>query len=210
VRFALSRALTEGLKRLSRAHESTLFMTLLAGFEVLLGRYSGQDDVSVGSPIAGRNRAEIEGLLGFFVNTLVLRGQLGGNPTFEELLGRLRQTTLGAYAHQDLPFERLVEELQPERHLSRAPLFQVMFVMQNAPLPQMRLSDLSFSVLEPEGGTTEVRPDAVGVGDGGRVCKGGCNTPRTFLSGRRPSVWWRTTAACWSRRWRTRGGRSAN
>src|SRR6185503_303744 len=102
---------TAALDRLSRAQGATLFMTLLAAFDVLLCRTSGQDDVCVGTPIAGRNRAEIEPLIGFFVNTLVLRADLGDNPTFVELLGRVKEDALGAYAHQDLPFERLVEAL---------------------------------------------------------------------------------------------------
>ena len=111
----------------------TLYMLLLAAFQVLLSRYSGQEDIVVGSPIAGRNRAETEGLIGFFVNTLAMRTDLSGNPTFRELLGESKRTALSAYAHQDLPFEKLVEELQPERDLSQNPLFQVMFAVQNAP-----------------------------------------------------------------------------
>ncbi|MDB4951688.1 MAG: non-ribosomal peptide synthetase [Gemmatimonadetes bacterium] len=130
----LPRALTERLNALARAEGATLFMTLLAAFSALLGRYSGQDDVVVGSPIAGRNRAEIEGLIGFFVNNLPMRTDLGGEPTFRELLRRARETTLGAYAHQDLPFERLVEELGAQRSVSHTPVFQVLFnLLTNRP-----------------------------------------------------------------------------
>ncbi|MCY1023392.1 non-ribosomal peptide synthetase [Pyxidicoccus sp. MSG2] len=118
---------------LSRKERTTLFMTLLAGFCAVLHRYSGQEDVVVGSPIAGRIRPELEGLVGFFVNTLVLRNDLSGNPRFVELLARVREVTLGAFAHQELPFEKLVEALQPERTLSHAQVVQVMFVLQNAP-----------------------------------------------------------------------------
>ena len=127
----LSKELTQELKALSRSHDVTLYMTLLAAFQTLLFRYSAQDDIAVGAPIAGRTHDETEGLIGFFVNTLVLRSDLSGNPPFRELLGRVREVALGAYAHQDLPFEKLVEELQPERNLGHSPLFQVMFVLQN-------------------------------------------------------------------------------
>jgi amino acid adenylation domain-containing protein/FkbH-like protein len=119
--------LRDALDRLSRREGSTLYMTLLAAFQVLLCRYSEQTDVVVGSPVANRNRREIEGLIGFFANTLVLRTSLDGNPSFQELLGRVREVALGAYMHQDVPFEKLVEELQPERSLSHQPLFQVLF-----------------------------------------------------------------------------------
>ena len=129
----LSEELSRSLKELSRRSGATLFMTLLAGFKVLLARYSGQDDLLVGIPIAGRTRKETESLIGFFVNTLVMRGDLSGRPGFEELLARVRETALGAYAHQDLPFEKLVEELRPERDRSRSPLFQVMFQLLNTP-----------------------------------------------------------------------------
>jgi non-ribosomal peptide synthetase component F len=108
-------------------------MNLLAAFNVLLYRYTDQEDILIGSPIANRNRAELERMLGLFVNTLVLRNNLSGNPSFRELLHRVREVTLDAYAHQDLPFEMLVEELQPERDLSRNPLYEVMFVLQNTP-----------------------------------------------------------------------------
>jgi acyl-CoA synthetase (AMP-forming)/AMP-acid ligase II/acyl carrier protein len=142
-RFALSAELRAALSRLGREHGATLFITLLAGFKALLHRMSGSTDVSVGSPIANRNRKELEPLVGFFVNLLVLRTDLGGDPTFEELLARVRDTALGAFAHQDLPFERLVEELQPGRDLSQAPLFQVAFVLQGSLPGTLRAGALS-------------------------------------------------------------------
>ena len=119
--------LTHKLRELGRRENATLFMVVLGAFQVLLGRYSGQTDLAVGSPIANRGRVELENLIGFFTNTLVLRIDLTGKPGFREILQRVREMTLGAYEHQDLPFEKLVAELEPERHLSRAPLFQVMF-----------------------------------------------------------------------------------
>jgi amino acid adenylation domain-containing protein len=125
--------LTEGLKELGRGEGATLFMTMLAAFQVLLHRYSGDEDIAVGTPIAGRRRYELERLIGFFANTLVMRVNLAGEPTFRELLSRVRESALGAYTHQDVPFEKLVEALAPPRDPSRNPLFQVMFVMQNAP-----------------------------------------------------------------------------
>ena len=124
--------LTNRLKEISQAEGATLFMTTLAAFKVLVCRYARQEDIAIGSPIANRNHPEIEPLIGFFVNTLVLRTDLSGNPTFRELLRRVRQTAIGAYAHQDLPFERLVEELHPDRDLSRNPLFQVIFQLFSA------------------------------------------------------------------------------
>ena len=131
--LAISAALLQALHDLSRRHGVTLFMTLLAAFQLLLHRYTDQDDIVVGSLIANRNRVETEGLIGFFVNTLVLRTDLSGNPSFRELLDRVREVALGAYSHQDLPFEKLLEALQPPRDLSRTPLFQVLFVLQNTP-----------------------------------------------------------------------------
>src|SRR5579864_3742689 len=124
--------LGRSLKELSRTEGVTLFMTLLAAWQMVLGRYAGQTDVVVGSDIANRNRLETEGLIGFFVNQLVLRGDLRGNPSFREYLGQVRKTVLEGYEHQDVPFEKLVEELGADRDMGRAPLFQVELVLQNA------------------------------------------------------------------------------
>jgi amino acid adenylation domain-containing protein len=144
----LSPSLSESLKNLSQQQGVTLFMTLLAAFKTLLHRYTGQEDILVGSPIANRDRTDIENLIGFFVNTLVLRTNLEGNPSFQELLKRVREVALGAYAHQNLPFEKLVDSLQPQRDLSHTPLFQVMFVLQNAPTTPLELPDLTLKPLE--------------------------------------------------------------
>ncbi|HEX8161810.1 MAG TPA: amino acid adenylation domain-containing protein [Pyrinomonadaceae bacterium] len=151
VAVALPGELAEALRALSRERGATLFMTLLAAWKALLSRHSGQDDLLVGTPIAGRNHAQTEPLVGFFVNTLVMRGDLSGDPTFAGLLARVREAALAAYAHQEVPFEKLVEELQPERDMSRAPLFQVMFVMQNAPARALELPGLKLSRLEDAG-----------------------------------------------------------
>ncbi|MBE9229223.1 amino acid adenylation domain-containing protein, partial [Phormidium sp. LEGE 05292] len=148
--FALSAELTQKLTILSQEQGVTLFMTLLAAFDTLLYRYSGQTDIVVGSPIANRNKSEIEGLIGFFVNTLVLRTDLSNNPSFAQLLDRVREVSLAAYTHQDLPFEMLVEALQPERDLGHTPLFQVMFILQNAPLPELELGELTLSPIDLE------------------------------------------------------------
>ncbi len=131
--LAISRATTEGLKALALKEGATLFMTTLAAFKLLLSRYTGEQDIIVGTPIANRLRLETEDLIGFFANTLVLRSDLSGDHSFRELLARVRTTAREAYAHQDLPFEKLVEELQPERDLSRVPLFQIVFAFQNLP-----------------------------------------------------------------------------
>jgi non-ribosomal peptide synthetase component F/acyl carrier protein len=153
--FRLPRNLSEEIKALSRREGVTVYMTLLAAFQTLLHRYTGMDDIVVGSPIAGRDRMETEGLIGFFVNTLVLRTDLSGDPSFRELLGRVREVALGAYAHQELPFEKLVEELQPERNLSYNPLFQVLFVMQNTPKERLELAGLSLASREVESKTAK-------------------------------------------------------
>ncbi|MBS9386559.1 MAG: amino acid adenylation domain-containing protein [Dolichospermum sp. BR01] len=153
--FALSLELTQGLMQLSQQQGVTLFMTLLAGFDTLLYRYTGQSDILVGTPIANRNHSEIEGLIGFFVNTLVMRTDLSADPSFSSLLGRVREMALSAYAHQDLPFEMLVEALQPQRNLSHTPLFQVAFVFQNAPNSQVELTGLTVSPLVVESTTAK-------------------------------------------------------
>ena len=125
--------LAQKLRELGHLEEATLFMTLLAGFQALLGRYSGQEDVVVGCPIAGRTHCELEGLVGLFVTTLLIRADLSGSPTFRQMLARVRERALMAYAHQELPFEKLVEELRPTRSLSHSPLFQVLFQLRNLP-----------------------------------------------------------------------------
>jgi amino acid adenylation domain-containing protein len=153
--FRLSASLTAELRALSRREGVTMFMTLLAAFKVLLSRYSEQEEIVVGTAIANRTRAEIEPLIGFFINTLALRTSLRGEPSFRELLGRVRETALGAYMHQEVPFEMLVEELEPERSLSYSPLFQVMFVLQNAPLERVQVPGLQISPVDNEHTTTK-------------------------------------------------------
>ncbi|MBO0800030.1 MAG: non-ribosomal peptide synthetase, partial [Blastocatellia bacterium] len=178
--LSLPETLSESLRDLSRRKGVTLFMTLLAAFKTLLYRYTGQEDIIVGAPIAGRTQAELEGLIGFFVNALVLRTDLSGNPSFGELLGRVRETVLGAFAHQDIPFEKLVSELQPPRYHNRTPWVSAAFALQNAPtsasaleLPGLTLSllrmesaaaknDLILSMSERQtslGGSFEYNPD---------------------------------------------------
>ncbi|MBD1865229.1 MULTISPECIES: non-ribosomal peptide synthetase [Trichocoleus] len=150
--FLLPAALNPSIEFLSQQMGITPFMTLLAAFQLLLYRYTRQHDVVVGSPIANRHRAEVEALIGFFINTLVLRTDLSGNPTVSDLLKRVREVALEAYAHQDLPFEQLVEALHPDRNLSHTPLFQVMFVLQNAPTPSLELAGVILHPLQLENG----------------------------------------------------------
>ena len=148
LRFAIPKALFRRLHNLGRATGATPFMVLVAAFNVLLWRYTAQDDISIGFPIANRNRRDLENLIGFFVNTLVLRSDVSGNPTFRELLKRVRASCRGALAHQDLPFDQLVEALQPGRDLSRNPLFQVMFGYQNYPAAEFNVPGLRVEPLD--------------------------------------------------------------
>src|SRR6185369_11637025 len=154
-RLELSAELTAALKALSREQGVTLFMVLLAAFKVLLWRYSGQADVVVGTPIANRQQSEIEGLIGFFVNTLALRTSIAGSESFKNLLKRVREVCLGAYRHQDVPFEMVVEEMAMERAFNHTPIFQVMFALQNAPASELLLEDVEISVLEVESATAK-------------------------------------------------------
>jgi aspartate racemase len=171
-------------------------MTLLAAFKVLLHRYAGQDDIVVGSPIANRNRPEIEGLIGFFVNTLVLLTDLRGNPTFRELMARVREVALGAYAHQDLPFEKLVEELHPERDPSRTPLFQVMFVLQNTPGPALELAHLNLSPVAMENRTAKFDL-TLSMREQGDRLRGTLNYNTALFDGATMKRWWNICRCCW-------------
>jgi amino acid adenylation domain-containing protein len=153
--FVLSESVSRGLRELSKQSNTTLFMTLLAAFQTLLYRYTRQADFLVGTPVANRNRVEIEPLIGFFVNTLVLRTQLHGEASFRELLQQVREVVLGAQAHQELPFERLVQELAPERSLSHAPLFQVMLALDTMPARQLELPQLELQSLGEDSATAK-------------------------------------------------------
>ncbi|HZI34089.1 MAG TPA: condensation domain-containing protein, partial [Candidatus Binatia bacterium] len=153
--FALPQKIYEELMRLGRSEKVTPFMLLLAAMQTLLHRYSGQEDILLGSPVAGRTRPEMENLVGLFLNMLVLRGDLSGDPSIRELLKRTRKTALDAYAHQELPFEKLVDALQPQRDLSRSPLFQVLFVLQNEPLCQLALTGLKPQLIHTHSGTAK-------------------------------------------------------
>ncbi|GAA6615935.1 amino acid adenylation domain-containing protein [Scytonema sp. NUACC26] len=150
----LPKNLSLALETLSQQEGVSLFMTLLAAFQILLYRYTNQEDIAVGSPIANRNRREIEGLIGFFVNSLILRTDLSGNPSFRSLLSQVKEVALGAYAHQDLPFEQLVEELHPERNLNQNPLFQVVFALQNTPMSALELPELTIAPIPFDSRTT--------------------------------------------------------
>jgi len=153
--LVLPKSLVDRLKQLSRCEGVALFITMLAAWQTLLHRYTGQQDISIGSPIAGRNDVETEGLIGFFVNTLVLRTDLSADPTFRQLIARVRAVALEAYEHQDLPFEKLVEELHPDRNQRHSPLFQVMFAFQNLPVQVLALSGPTLSPVEIESETAK-------------------------------------------------------
>ena len=195
--FTLEAELTQGLKALSQRAGVTLFMTLLGAFMVLLARYSRQEDIVVGSPTANRTHSQTEGLIGFFVNTLVLRADLSGDPPFEELMGRVRRVALEAYAHQEVPFERVVEALQPERSLSHSPLFQVLFALQTAPVGELVLPGLSLSPLTLERVTAQFDLSLDAERGGGEARRGCGNTAPSCL--RRPpsSGWGRILRPCW-------------
>ena len=146
--LVLPSTLHDKLNELSRKEGATLFMTLLAAYQSFLSRYTGQEDILVGSPIANRNYREIEGLIGFFVNTLVYRANLSGRPTFQDVLYQVRQKALKAYEYQDIPFEKIVEVVQPERSTSHSPIFQTMFILQNMKQEFPVLSSRSIEMIE--------------------------------------------------------------
>ena len=154
-RFIIPKDQTQALEELSQQEDATLFMTLLTAFYLLLHRYSGQDDILIGIPIANRNHPGLENLIGVFINTLVIRISLYGDPSFRELLRQVRKTSLEAYAHQDFPYEKLVEELKPIRDLHRSPLFQVVFNLQNSPMPKLEIQDLETAFLEIDRGVSQ-------------------------------------------------------
>lgn len=153
--FEISPEFVKQLKKLAREEGATLFMVLLGAFQILLSRYTGQTDIAVGTPVANRNRSEIEPLIGFFVNTLVMRTDLTGNPTFRQVLKNIKEVAAEAYAHQNVPFEKLVEELQPARDLGRQPLFQIVFALQNAMTETLKLPGLSYDLVAPESQTAK-------------------------------------------------------
>ncbi|SDF37168.1 non-ribosomal peptide synthetase, partial [Myxococcus virescens] len=167
--FTLPPSLVAGLERVASAHNATLYMVLMAGWQALLARYSGQTDFCVGTPVAHRSRPELEGLIGFFVNTLALRANVDGDPRFEDLLARVREESLAAFANQDVPFDRLVEVMGGQRDLSRTPLFQAAFVLQNAPMQPPTLPGLVVDVLRTGTDTARFDVSALLVERGGRL-----------------------------------------
>ncbi|MBN2442196.1 MAG: amino acid adenylation domain-containing protein [Spirochaetales bacterium] len=154
-KWQISFKLTEKLNQLSQNADVTLFMVLLTAFNILIYRYTGVDDICLGIPVANRVRPELENLLGFFANTIVMRSDMSGDPVFIQLLKKIKQNTIEAYTHQDAPFEKLVEELKPERDLSRSPIYQIMFALQNITVPQLQQKDFSMEMLNLDNGTTQ-------------------------------------------------------
>ncbi len=203
--LALGRALAD----LSRRENVTLFMTALAAVAVLLHRYTGQDDLVIGTPVANRTRPETEGLLGFFVNTLALRVRLAGQPTFRELLARVREVCIGGYAHQEMPFERLVQELAPERDLSRTPLFQVMFAYQNEPGEALRLPGLELRRFGAETGTSKFDL-LIALAQRPEGSTRSSSSPRISSTRRRSTGCWATSRCSWRAPSRTRTGASTS
>ena len=153
--FEISPELTESIKKFARGEGATLFMTLLAAFQALLSRYTGQEDFCVGTPVANRNCTEIEGLIGFFVNTLVIRADFSGEPTFKTLVRRVKESALDAFAHQDLPFEMVVDAVEPDRNISHTPIFQTMFVLQNAPVRTVEVPGMVLATVNTETGVSQ-------------------------------------------------------
>ncbi len=170
VRFELEAAATARLKELARREGCTLFMAALSGFVILLKRYTGRNDVAVGSPVANRTRQEFEDLIGFFVNTVVLRTNMEGNPSYLEVLRRVRETTLGAYTHQDVPFEQVVEHVKPHRKLNENPLFRIMFILHNLPKAEMRVAGLKCFMPEPVSRWSAFDVTVSLEEEGGRLC----------------------------------------
>ena len=185
VPFKLTSDLSAKLSVFNRGERATPFMTFLAAYQVLLSRYSRQGDILVGTPIANRRHTELENMIGFFVNALVMRADLSVKPTFRELLARTRQTVFDAYQYQDLPFEKLVQELNPQRDLSRHPIFQVSFTLQNAPFQPLALSGLEVSEQGVYFNSDTLRSGAKSLGRSGSVERLLLVTARIFLTPRR-------------------------
>ncbi len=192
--FELPPSLTGKLKRLGEQHGATLFMTILAAFQAFLSRLTRQEDICVGTPVAGRNHNQIEGLIGFFVNTLVMRATTFGDPTFAEFLNRVRDNSLAAFSHADVPFEQLVARLSPHRMINRSPLFQALFALQNMPLPTMKLAGVELTPWDVTTGTSKVDLSLVMAEESGRLR--GCWTYDTDLFAR-------VTVQRWSEHFRT-------
>ncbi len=172
-------------------------MSLLAGFQLLLARYSGQCEIAVGTPVAGRDEVELEDLIGVFLNTLVIKVDVEGDLTVRDLLGRVRKTALGAYAHQDMPFEKLVEEIHPERSLSHQPLFQVWFVLQNVPAARVDLADLTMEMFPIEDGFTKFDL-MLSMSEGpSRACRDRCDTVLISLTATGLNECCHTCGVCW-------------